>query len=711
MPGNNAAKAGRGNEAQWLPPGRLVTVNGFNISGGMVYVGSLFAAVPGNCQPDSKPPCLIDPALKVSEAPAETPGDLNYWPSYSGITPLQRATYLTWLAGGKRDGVPVGYAFLYFYGLERRLLVDRPGCDEEALLVAEMRRLQELYGSSGSFSAHVASLLDFVELRRLSRAPGGLGAWSPDLTVDQAGFEMPMALRIKLSLHALSGVPVDFEHVMAGLLAMRFQGNGISSTVGVSRTRELFLDLARRRFDRCFPWGFPLADNRETTMVLTYRPAMQGQAFEIRADGVPRLPDPAMLAWDNARDIFNGAASELGSYAKLVREGRYPADSLIAALALPSDLADTAAAAPVAAAQQWLDRLPTPVAEVSFSALGRLCFGVGKQLLAIKQPREVSAMLARLGYGMEPDPAQGGEKPDVNVLVFRDVSTAKGLSSAFQGAALVASVLAAGRGADPARFVPELAIRLRLIATEGVRLAARQRLADRRGPTLARLRREAAGLSEEGKRDVAALAASVATACGEVGTVTIASLERLYDAFGLERRSLYAALHKGAAAGAVPAAEPVVVETRFPASGAYRIPKPPVEAAAAPNVGLVVDMAKVMAIKRETEEVFKLLAAVYEEEEASPSVPQAAEPGQVHRDEGPYPGLGKEYARLLQELRGQPEWHRPDFEAKARDFGLMPNAALEMINDWACDALGDTLIEDGDVLTVDMALLRAEKAA
>ena len=706
------AKAGRRSDARWVPPGRLVTVSGFEIPRGMIYIGRSFEAAPREWQDTSRPSCFIDPNLKVAAAPAKTPGDLSYWPSYSGITPLQRSTYLTWLASGARDGsVPVGYAFLYFYGLERRLIRDQPGQEEEVMLVAEVERLQSLYGSDGSFSSCSRALLDLVRLREVSRAPGGLEAWSPDLTLDQPGFEMPLLLRAKLALHAVSRTPLDFRHTMAGLLAMRHQGTGISSTVGVSRTWELFLDLAQRRFAERWPRGFQLTDNRRSTMLLAYRPATQSQPLEVRVDGIPRLPDPATLAWSDARELFNGAATDLGTYAKLVREGRYPADSLIAALSLPPELADTAAALPVITAKKWLETLSAPVADVSLATLGRLCFGPGKEEGAVKQPREVSAMLARLGFGMEPDPAHGGEKPAGNVLLFKDVGASGEQSPSFHRAALVASVFAAGHGADPARFVPELAIRLKLTAGEGVRLAARQKLANGRGPTAARLKREAAALSEQERGDVVALATSVATAVGDVGSTTIASLERLYDTFGLERRGLYAALHGGAAAQALPAAEPVVVESRTASGGAYRIPSPPVDTAAVdPQGGLVIDMAKVIAIKLETEKVAELLAAVYEEEEAV-TPPPPASTSAVHIQENErFPGLEQTYAQLLDALCKRATWLRTDYEMKASDFGLMPNAALEVINDWSYEVLGDALIEDGDVLAIDMALFPGERA-
>ena len=50
-----------------------------------------------------------------------------------------RATYLDWLAGGRADAsYNPGYMFLYFYGLERRFLVDRPSDDEKREILDEV---------------------------------------------------------------------------------------------------------------------------------------------------------------------------------------------------------------------------------------------------------------------------------------------------------------------------------------------------------------------------------------------------------------------------------------------------------------------------------------------------------------------------------------------------------------------------------------------
>ena len=67
---------------------------------------------------------LIDPTLSVSPRGDPDGTTLGYWPSYATLDPRARRTYLEWLVAGRPGGAPIGYVFLYFYGLERRLIVD-----------------------------------------------------------------------------------------------------------------------------------------------------------------------------------------------------------------------------------------------------------------------------------------------------------------------------------------------------------------------------------------------------------------------------------------------------------------------------------------------------------------------------------------------------------------------------------------------------------
>ena len=100
---------------------------------------------------------LIETELPVSRHPPGQVADLPYWPSYRGASPQQRSIYIDWLVGGRKDSqVPIGYVFIYFYGLERRVIVDN--ADHSAIL-AETVRLLQIYSRSHSFVRYATRFL------------------------------------------------------------------------------------------------------------------------------------------------------------------------------------------------------------------------------------------------------------------------------------------------------------------------------------------------------------------------------------------------------------------------------------------------------------------------------------------------------------------------------------------------------------------------
>ncbi len=140
----------------------------------MVYVGYGLKTAPWETEPS-----LIDPQLNIRAN--RSPGsrqDLDYWPSYNRITPENRETYLSWLASGRRaSSIPIGYVFLFMYGLERRVLVDifpNGSLASELLAIrAEMTELLRLYGPKNSSFHHYATgfidVIDVVTARYTNR--------------------------------------------------------------------------------------------------------------------------------------------------------------------------------------------------------------------------------------------------------------------------------------------------------------------------------------------------------------------------------------------------------------------------------------------------------------------------------------------------------------------------------------------------------------
>lgn len=68
----------------------------------------------------------IDPSTLFMKLPIEISNQpaapLSYWPSYYGMNPIQRYTYINWLQDVTKT-TDMGYVFTYYYGLERHLLL------------------------------------------------------------------------------------------------------------------------------------------------------------------------------------------------------------------------------------------------------------------------------------------------------------------------------------------------------------------------------------------------------------------------------------------------------------------------------------------------------------------------------------------------------------------------------------------------------------
>lgn len=141
----------------WAGMHTPITLCGYTINDPLTYWSH------GSVSPDEAS-CLDTTLPSGRSYDPDTP-PLPYWPRYSQITPDQRARYLSWLSTGKnKDLDEIGYAFLYFYGLERRVLID--GQDHD-LIVPEVRRLLDRFRTSSSFNSYLGGFLAYLAAIRL----------------------------------------------------------------------------------------------------------------------------------------------------------------------------------------------------------------------------------------------------------------------------------------------------------------------------------------------------------------------------------------------------------------------------------------------------------------------------------------------------------------------------------------------------------------
>ena len=100
-------------------------------------------------------PSAIDLSLPLDLSPTENDqtADIGYYPSYERLTPAKRTVYLQWLSDISTP-VPIGYVFIFYYGLERFLFTDK----YEAAL-AMIDHLRQSHENSSLFAYSADALL------------------------------------------------------------------------------------------------------------------------------------------------------------------------------------------------------------------------------------------------------------------------------------------------------------------------------------------------------------------------------------------------------------------------------------------------------------------------------------------------------------------------------------------------------------------------
>ena len=100
-----------------------------------------------------------EPSTIYTALPVRRPSDPTavprppYYPSYAGLSPEQRWVYLNWLTDVTQE-VNIGYVFIYYYGLERHLLLG-----DFELAFDEILHLRTIHGVQSSFDAYSRAAL------------------------------------------------------------------------------------------------------------------------------------------------------------------------------------------------------------------------------------------------------------------------------------------------------------------------------------------------------------------------------------------------------------------------------------------------------------------------------------------------------------------------------------------------------------------------
>ncbi|OWK23985.1 hypothetical protein AJ87_26830 [Rhizobium yanglingense] len=270
--------------------------------------------------------CLINSKLSVARNGDPAGVTMGYWPSYSHITAEARRSYLEWLAGSRSDSnTYIGYVFLYFYGLERRLMLEKDAFDA-AIVVDEVKRLMSVYGHHNSFRRYANELLSAYEVA--THSPDG--DWIPEIT--ESGYEVPTAIKMALGTRVRDGKPIEPELLLKYVLTHP----ETSVRTPARRAPELLKELFTEEIDRLHPNGVRIAAGRFKAIATSYRACSGSFTVEVKALG-GALPDITGRAEPitTARRVFDMCSDHLDGYSRALGRSGGAAPSLAAIAKLP----------------------------------------------------------------------------------------------------------------------------------------------------------------------------------------------------------------------------------------------------------------------------------------------------------------------------------------------------------------------------------------
>ena len=677
-----------------------MAVAGTLISGGLIYVGTSLKTPTGETDP-----CLIDPSRPVGTKGDFTEHQTGYWPSYSEVSGSARRAYLNWLADGRRDPkADIGFVFLFFYGLERRAIIDASK-DENAradwtVIAAEIRRLLAIYGNtSNSFKGYASELLNWMAL-----AEHPAKSYQLPVAEYPRTFELPLAIRLALGQAAVDGAAVP-AHLA---LAWARLDPAVNLRTPAIRCSDEFAGLFKTKYGHAFGAGIVVPANR-TKLKFVYRGASAG----LRAYGELKLnfgdtPDVSALTapQQKLQAIVDAATKDLEAYSRFLGRNPDGRTALEGLLQLPATLWPESA-------QKVLQGIKARMGSGTGSGMVVMSFQEllasldAKAALTKEKTLALARALESLNIGIEPDVLAGAvlPKPEEKVVLFvvppGEMTSRE--TPAYRAAIITLQLSSAVASADGGFGASEMGYLRRqvqswthLTPNHHRRLLAHLRLLMASPASLPALKTRIEPLEVVAREAIAAFMASVAQADGTVSAVEVQMLEKVYKALGVDANKVFSAVH-AAASGSAPAAA-----SAGSASGPTA-------------TGFKLDPARIAALQQDSEKVSALLASIFTEAEEVASAqqptggPHPSEAELAESDQAATPvgilRLDESHTALARMLLSRPHWSRAELLDIAADLDLMLDGALERINEASFDMHDIPFTEGDDPIEVHAEVL------
>lgn len=671
---------------KWIKSSESIIINGHAITGGNFYFGGKLSSLDGYGTEAS----LVDDSLKIENKPSTFEDEsLGYWPKFISLTPKGRGAFLSWLSGNRSDpDTPLGYVFIYFYGIERRITVDslKQEVDDTEFkaLFDEVLRLKGIYGSSRSFSNYATRLLEIMCLLR----PHVVS--HPELGKTPQRDSLLFKHRLATTVNDEKPIPAELA-----LAWIRFYPD-YNLKKPARRCGYEFSQMFTRLYSKKYGDGIVVKPNK-IRLRIEYHPA----SSSLRGISLPQqdLPDPSNLKGpvNKLIAIADECTAELDAYSRYLAKPDTSRTDIEAVLLLPDELSDLRATLGLGKFKKWADdAISTKKGLVDVEEFWTYTKSPLPSKINKKEAELIQNLAQKAGYGIAPDTRYHHAKtsadgklvlfPEGHSKYFEPSKAYSEMGMALRLGAMVATIDSHVDQAELNLLTQLIDYDTNLSPTEKQSLHAYLiwRLNTPSNITGLKARLETLGKTE--KAAVSRILVGVAMADGKIDPEEIKQLEKLYTLLGLDKALVTGDIHgmSSGKAGLRPSSSQSETTSSTPTS--FQLNE------------------SILAIhESETKDVQSMLGAIFVEEEPT------GEPGNSTTDSTTIEeeiGIDKRHYALFESLIRKDKWTREEVEALCRNSGLMVSGALETINDWSFDKADAAVIEeDGDAIYVDQEIV------
>lgn len=691
QPSRESAARSNTTPARWVKQGESVTIQNVVINHGHFYFGGQLQTYSsdeyGYLYNDGSDASLVNDAFPI-EAMSRHYYDesLGYWPTFATLSPRCRGAYLDWLASDRSDAsCPVGYVFIYFYGLERHILVDGTresiSDDEFKSLFEEVSRLRTIFQANRSFCRYSTQLIETMLLLR------------------------PDAIQIEDESECFaSGSSLLFQFRLAETVA---QGKPVSAVLALAwikyyteytlrtparRCAEEFATLFKRRYVNKFGEGIVVKPNK-TMLKLSYSPASSSlRGINIKH---PELPDPSILRAPVQKliQVAESCTNALDAYSRYLGKKDASKSDVAAIMLLPDEILTEDAERLFAEFKRWADEKIRENAGLATVADFWVRLDMPPPDKINKKEAELIQNFARrAGYGIAPDLRYHlvRPEPEGHLVIFPEGHAEFYIPSAEYTSVSVALRLGAMVAQmDKSVDVAEQAALERIIDHNDSLTPMEKRSLHayliwrlNTPANQAGLKARIEQLSDKEKSTIGNVIISVACADGRIDPAEIKQLEKIYASLGLDSSTVTSDIHRLSTTEPSPAS---MSQATPEASGTFSL-----------------DERILARHESDTTDVRQLLNTIFTEDESSEE-PPAAIPSHTGAS------LDEAHRQLYQHLLEKERWARNEVTELCQQFNLMLSGAIEAINDWSFEQVDAPVLDDDDDIYVDLEIAQELK--